>query len=79
MQHAAEPLKAYETIGSGWVLMDVEMTEMGGITARREITDARREGRVVILTKKVKRSGSRRGKTRRCDGIRPEGEPADDT
>lgn len=46
-----EALEAYERISPEWVLMDVEMKEMDGITATREITDAHPEARVVILTK----------------------------
>src|SRR5262245_31097286 len=50
----AEALAAYEAHqldGADWVLMDVEMAGMDGLTATRELRDAHPEARIVIVTK----------------------------
>lgn len=50
----AEALAAYEAhqLDAGdWVLMDVEMARMDGLTATRELRAAHPEARVVIVTK----------------------------
>jgi DNA-binding NarL/FixJ family response regulator len=50
----AEALAAYEAHqldGADWVLMDVEMTRMDGLTATRCLRAAHPEARVVIVTK----------------------------
>jgi CheY-like chemotaxis protein len=50
----AAALAAYEAhqfSGNDWVLMDVEMAGMDGLTATRELHAAHPEARVVIVTK----------------------------
>jgi len=50
----AEALAAYEAHqldGADWVLMDVEMAGMDGLTATRELCAAHPEARIVIVTK----------------------------
>ncbi len=50
----AEALAAYEQHRFGaadWVLMDVEMAGMDGLTATRELHAAHPEARVIIVTK----------------------------
>lgn len=50
----AEALAAYEQhqfSGTDWVLMDVEMAGMDGLTATHQLRAAHPEARVVIVTK----------------------------
>lgn len=47
----SEALAAYERHLPEWVVMDVEMKEMDGITATREITGLHPEAKILILTK----------------------------
>lgn len=47
----SEALAAYERYRPEWVVMDVEMKEMDGITATREITGLHPEAKILILTK----------------------------
>jgi two-component system response regulator DegU len=50
----AEALAAYEQHhfgASDWVLMDVEMARMDGLTATRQLCAAHPEARVLIVTK----------------------------
>jgi two-component system response regulator DegU len=50
----AEALSAYEQHhfgGEDWVLMDVEMAVMDGLTATRQLKAAHPEARVIIVTK----------------------------
>src|ERR1041385_1382376 len=50
----AEVLTAYEQYHFGaadWVLMDVEMARMDGLTATRELHAAHPEARIIIVTK----------------------------
>lgn len=46
----AEALAAYSTRRPDWVLMDIEMKEMDGITATREIKAVDGEARIIIVT-----------------------------
>ena len=49
-----EALEAYEQHdfgGADWVLMDVEMARMDGLTATRRLRAAHPEARVIIVTK----------------------------
>lgn len=47
----AEALSAYRKYKPDWVLMDVEMCEMDGLTATREILASFPEAYIVIVTK----------------------------
>ncbi|MBK7394591.1 MAG: response regulator transcription factor [Chloracidobacterium sp.] len=47
----SEALAAYENHLPEWVVMDIEMNEMNGITATREITELHPEAKILILTK----------------------------
>lgn len=47
----AEALSAYEQHQPDWVLMDIEMSRMDGLTATRNIVQAFPGARVVIVTK----------------------------
>ena len=47
----AEALAAYDEYRPDWVLMDIEMNRMDGITATREILLAFPSARVVIVSK----------------------------
>lgn len=45
-----EALEAYQRCRPDWVLMDIEMKEMDGIMATREIMTAFPEAKVIIVT-----------------------------
>lgn len=47
----AEALSAYQKYQPDWVLMDVEMREMDGLTATREICATFSDAKIVIVTK----------------------------
>jgi two-component system response regulator DegU len=47
----AEALSAYEQHQPDWVLMDIEMSGMDGLTATRNLVQAFPGARVVIVTK----------------------------
>jgi CheY-like chemotaxis protein len=50
----AEALAAYERhqfSGADWVLMDIEMTGLDGLTATRRLCAAHPEARIVIVTR----------------------------
>ncbi len=47
----AEAVAAYEQHRPDWVLMDIEMTRMDGLSATRNIMQAFPEAKVVIVTK----------------------------
>lgn len=46
----SEALAAYERLQPDWVLMDVEMKNVDGITATRQITNANPQARVLMVT-----------------------------
>src|SRR5262245_39822310 len=46
----SEALEAYRAHRPDWVLMDIEMTQLDGISATRQIKAAFPEARVVIVT-----------------------------
>jgi CheY-like chemotaxis protein len=46
----ADALAAYTQLQPDWVLMDVEMKKVDGITATRQITAAYPQARVLIVT-----------------------------
>ena len=46
----AEALKAYEQQQPDWVLMDIEMADVDGLTATRQIKNAWPEARIMIVT-----------------------------
>ena len=46
----SEALAAYERLRPDWVLMDVEMKNVDGITATRQITNANPQARVLMVT-----------------------------
>ncbi|MGB7068366.1 MAG: response regulator transcription factor [Pyrinomonadaceae bacterium] len=46
----ADALAAYRRLKPDWVLMDVEMKGVDGITATRQITEAYPQARVLVLT-----------------------------
>ena len=46
----AEALSAYAAQRPDWVLMDIRMEEVDGLTATRRIRGAHREARIMILT-----------------------------
>ncbi len=60
-----EALAAYEKFLPEWILMDVEMKEMDGFTATREIIEAHPEAKILILTKygfeRMRRQAQRAG------------------
>ena len=45
-----QALSAYQENSPDWVLMDVQMKEMDGLTATRQIKDAFPKAKVIILT-----------------------------
>lgn len=47
----AEAFSAYRKYMPDWVLMDVEMREMDGLTATRKIRDEFTSAKIVIVTK----------------------------
>ena len=47
----ADALNAYEAHCPEWVLMDVEMERVDGLTATREIMNLHPEAKIMILTK----------------------------
>lgn len=47
----ADALEAYQALMPEWVLMDVEMKEMDGFTATREIMKCYPQAKILILTK----------------------------
>ncbi len=51
MRDGAEALDAYHRCLPDWVLMDIEMEEVDGITATREILLSYPRARVVIVSK----------------------------
>ena len=61
----AEVLAAYKKFLPEWILMDVEMKEMDGSTATREIIEAHPEAKILILTKygseRMRRQAQRAG------------------
>jgi CheY-like chemotaxis protein len=50
-EDGADALAAYEQHRPDWVLMDIEMQQMDGITATRDIMQVFPEARVVIVSK----------------------------
>ena len=46
----AGAMSAYEHLRPDWVLMDLDMKNVGGITATRQITAAHPEAKVIIVT-----------------------------
>ncbi len=46
----SEALAAYERLRPDWVLMDIEMKSIDGITATRQITAAYPQARIMIVT-----------------------------
>ena len=46
----ADALAAYTRLQPDWVLMDVEMKNVDGITATRQITNSYPQARVLIVT-----------------------------
>ena len=46
----ADALAAYTRLQPDWVLMDVEMKNVDGITATRQITNANPQARVLMVT-----------------------------
>jgi len=46
----SEALAAYERLRPDWILMDIDMKELDGITATRQITAAYPEAKVVIVS-----------------------------
>jgi len=46
----ADALAAYERLRPDWILMDIEMKNVDGITATRQITTAYPEARIMIVT-----------------------------
>jgi CheY-like chemotaxis protein len=45
-----DALAAYDTHLPDWVLMDIEMNRMDGLTATAEITSAHPEARILVVT-----------------------------
>ncbi|MDQ3042930.1 MAG: response regulator transcription factor [Acidobacteriota bacterium] len=46
----ADALEAYERLRPDWVLMDIGMKNVDGITATRQITAAHPQARIMIVT-----------------------------
>ena len=49
-EDGGEALATYVSTHPDWVLMDIEMGGVDGITATRQITEAFPDGRVIIVT-----------------------------
>jgi DNA-binding NarL/FixJ family response regulator len=50
-EDGADALAAYERHRPDWVFMDIEMSQMDGITATRDIRQVFPEARIVIVSK----------------------------
>ncbi len=50
-EDGSEALAAYEEFSPDWVVMDVEMKQMDGLTAADEIIRSHPEAKILILTK----------------------------
>jgi CheY-like chemotaxis protein len=46
----SEAMSAYERLRPDWILMDVDMQGLGGITATRQITAAHPEAKIMMVT-----------------------------
>jgi DNA-binding NarL/FixJ family response regulator len=46
----SEAMSAYERLRPDWILMDLDMKDVDGITATRRITAAHPEAKIVIVT-----------------------------
>jgi DNA-binding NarL/FixJ family response regulator len=46
----SEAISAYERLRPDWILMDLDMNGVDGITATRQITAAHPEAKIVIVT-----------------------------
>ena len=46
----SEAMSAYERLRPEWILMDIDMRDVDGITATRQITAAHPEAKVIIVT-----------------------------
>src|SRR6185503_13490214 len=74
----AEALDAYHRCLPDWVLMDVEMDRIDGITATREILLSYPRARVVIVSKyndDRTREAARKASLRICAEREPHGNP----
>ena len=46
----SEALAAYEKLRPDWILMDIDMKDLDGISATRQITAAHPEAKIMIVT-----------------------------
>lgn len=46
----SEAMSAYERLRPEWILMDIDMRDVDGITATRQITAAHPEAKIIIMT-----------------------------